>query len=139
MGKAGDRISRAREPGQAVLHIAVPGGGHASLIVERELALRLAERRMEAGTTFAEMVRAGDPDLAQLVRAHIAELRAEHQGIDVGLARLAPAATLGSMATRRDSAYLPAATAPATGWRPMSRTASRTAWASSSHGSRPCG
>jgi hypothetical protein len=102
MGKAGDRISRARERGQAVLHIAVPGGGQASLIVERELALRLAERRMQAGTTFAEMVRAGDPDLAQLVLAHIAGLRAEHQGIDLGLARLAPAATLGSIATRRD-------------------------------------
>jgi hypothetical protein len=49
---------------------------------------------MQAGTTFAKMVRAGDPDLAKLVLAHIAELRAERQGIDLGLARLAPAATL---------------------------------------------
>lgn len=65
------------------MHIAVPGGGHASLIVERELALRLAERRMEAGTTFAEMVRAGDPDLVQLLLVRIAEHHAEHQAVDL--------------------------------------------------------
>jgi hypothetical protein len=34
--------------------------------------------------------------------AHIAELRAERQAIDLDLARLAPAATLVPMATRRD-------------------------------------
>ena len=97
-----DGISRAREPGKAVLHLAVPGGGQASLVVERELALRLARRRLQAGTTFAEMVRAGDPDLAQLLLVRIAELRAEQRGIDLDLARLAPAATLEPMATRRD-------------------------------------
>ena len=73
-----------------------------SLVVARARALRLAERRMQAGTTFAEMVRAGHADLVHAVRAHIAKRRAEHQAIDLDLARLAPAATLEPMATRRD-------------------------------------
>src|SRR5215831_13750525 len=71
-------------------------------MVERELALLLMERRLQAGATFAEMVRAGDPDLAQLLLVRIAELRAKQRGVDLDLARLAPAATLDSMATRRD-------------------------------------
>ena len=58
-------------------------------MVERELALLLMERRLQAGATFAEMVRAGDPDLAQLLLVRIAELRAEQRGIDLDLARLA--------------------------------------------------
>jgi hypothetical protein len=82
--------------------MAVPGGSRVSFVVERTLARRLMERRLHAGTTFAAMVQAGDVDLAYLVMTRIAELRAERQGIDVGLARLAPATTLEPMATRRD-------------------------------------
>jgi hypothetical protein len=48
------------------------------------------------------MVRDGDPDLVQVILEHIAELRATRQAIDLGWARLAPAATLEPMATRRD-------------------------------------
>src|SRR5262245_51658484 len=48
-------------------------------------------RRLQAGTTFAEIVRAGDPDLAQLLLVRIAELCAEQRGVDLDLARLAPA------------------------------------------------
>src|SRR5262245_29912887 len=106
----------------------MPGGGQVSLMVERELALVLMERRLQAGTTFAAMVRAGDPDLAQLLLVRIAELRAEQRGIDLDLARLAPAATLDSMAIGATptgwclskaarTACRQAATAPATGSR----------------------
>ena len=129
-----DSISRARAPAKRCC-TSPCRRGQAFLVVERELALRLAERRMQAGTTFAKMVRAGDPDLTPLVLAHIAELRAEHQAIDLDLARLAPAATLKPMATRRDpdiivldrtasSASPLEAPAPATGSLPTSRLAS---------------
>jgi hypothetical protein len=84
------------------MHIALPGGGRLTLDCERALALRLMERRLRAGTTFAEMARQGDGELKQLLVAHIAALRAERQAIDLGLARLAPAATLEPMATRHD-------------------------------------
>src|SRR5215468_4316819 len=96
-----DRISHASEPGKAVLHVAVPGGGQMSFMVERALALRLIKRRMQEGTTFAAMVRAGDPDLAPLVRAQITADLAEHQAVDLDLARLCPVATLSPMAARR--------------------------------------
>lgn len=42
-------IGRTRKPGKAVLHLAVPGGGQAFLLVERDLGLRLMERRLRAG------------------------------------------------------------------------------------------
>jgi hypothetical protein len=50
-------------------------------------------------------VRAGDLDPAQLVLAHIAELRAQHRAITLDLARLARAATLDSMNTTPRSQY----------------------------------
>jgi hypothetical protein len=52
------------------------------------------------------MVRDGDPDLVQMIREHIAELRATRQAIDLGWARLAPGATLEPMATRRNPTSL---------------------------------
>jgi hypothetical protein len=72
------------------------------LSCEHALAQRLAARRLRAGTTFAEMARQGDEALRQLLVVYISERRAERQAIGLELARLAPAATLVPMATRRD-------------------------------------
>jgi hypothetical protein len=72
MGKSRDGIRRACQPGKAILHVALPGAGRASaIIVAHALALRLMERRLRAGTTFAQMAREGEVDLAQVVRERV--------------------------------------------------------------------